>query len=74
MCIGYTEKVNKIIVIRYDDKPYIIHLGVYGLNICGENYSYYDKQMQLHILDTKYIKEIKLYNDKNYIYSVEGRA
>ena len=74
MCIGYTEQVNRIIVVRDDDKKFMINLGVWGLNICGEDFSYYDKEMNLHLLHTQYIKEIKLYHDKNYIYSVEGRA
>ena len=71
MCIGYSEKVNKIIVKKSDGGKFMVHLGVYGLNICGKRYTYYDKQMQLHILNTDYIDEIELYNDNNYVETIE---
>lgn len=63
MVVGYFEGVNKIVIISNENKRYTRSLGVCGLNVCGSNYTYYDKNMVLHILDMKYIKKIKMYKD-----------
>lgn len=70
MVIGYSEGINNIIIITTENKKLKRKLGIDGLNICGNNYTYYDTKMQLHILDTDYIKEIKLYKDKEHIASI----
>lgn len=70
MIIGYTEKVNKIVVIQKDKHKFARKLGIYGLNICGNNYTYYDTNIRLHILDTNYISEIKCYNNNLYVGSI----
>lgn len=67
MIIGYNEGVNKIVIITNEGKRLTKNLGVKGLNICGNNYTYYDKNYQLHILNMSYIKTIKLYNDKELV-------
>lgn len=65
--IGYNEKVNKIIIKQINGKNITSKLGVYGLNICGDNYTYYDTKMILHIINMDYVKEVKLYYDNNLI-------
>ena len=70
MVIGYFEGVNNIVIISNDNKRIRRKLSIKGLNVCGKNYTYYNMDGLLHILDMNYIKEIKLYRDKEYISSI----
>ena len=67
--VGY-KQVDKIVVVLKEKGRFTRKLGVYGLEMLGENYIYYDTKGLLHILDTDYIKEIKCYQDNNYIDSI----
>ena len=62
--IGYLEGVNNIIIITNEGERIKRKLGVKGINKIGKNYCYYDTALLLHIIDMKYVKTIKLYNDK----------
>jgi hypothetical protein len=74
MIIGYSQGVNKIVIISNEGKRITKKLGVKGLNICGEeDYTYYDIYYQLHYLDMSYIQKIKLYNDKELICELFGK-
>lgn len=68
MVIGWTEGVNRIVMVDNQGKRYTKKLGVKGLNICGEFYTYYDTKMQLHLIDTRKLKTLKLYKDKFLVY------
>jgi hypothetical protein len=68
MVIGYFEGVNNIIIYTTEGKRLKRTLGVKGINKLSDNtYTYYDTSLLLHILDMRYIKYIKLYNDKKLI-------
>lgn len=73
MVIGYTEGVNKIVIITTEGKRLTKKLGVKGLNVCGNTYTYYDKYYQLHILNMEQIKTIKLYNDKQFVKDIVNK-